>query len=194
MFKIDSLQNVQLLFAYLLPGFLISFIFSRFFTGRTRSLSESVINYLALTTIYYTITYPISGLLFGQGFDPSSPLTVLLFFIIGPIAFGLLLGAINRRDWFHRILRRLGIAMVHPIPSAWDWRFYEYREGTFVLITMDDGSRIGGRLGPKAFASSDPEERDIYLDEIWDFDEDGEWQPLPKRKGPFSYSPRRFAI
>lgn len=183
MFELNSIQDIQLLFAYLLPGFLISFIFSRFFASKTRGITESLVEYLVLTAIYYSLTYPISGLIFGEGFDPKSPYTVLIFFILGPVAFGLVLGALNRRNAFHRLLRRLGITMVHPIPSAWDWRLYDMREGTFVLITLQDDSQVGGRFGPKAFASSDPAERDLYLDDIWHIDEEGEWTELEEKKG-----------
>lgn len=183
MFELNSIQDIQLLFAYLLPGFLIAFVFSRFFAAKPRGLTESLINYLVLTAIYYSLTYPITGLIFGEGFDPKSPYTVLLFFMAGPVAFGLLLGSLNRRNAFHRLLRRIGINMVHPVPSAWDWRFYNMRVGAFVLITLQDDSKVGGRFGPDSFASSDSAERDFYLDEIWHIDEHGEWTALGEKKG-----------
>jgi hypothetical protein len=183
MFELNSIQDIQLLFAYLLPGFLIAFVFSRFFAAKPRGLTESLINYLVLTAIYYSLTYPISGLIFGEGFDPKNPYTVLIFFILGPILFGLLLGTLNRQNAFYRLLQRLGIRMVHPVPSAWDWRFYNIKAGTFVLITLQDGSKVGGRFGLESFASSDSAERDFYLDEIWNIDEDGEWTELEEKKG-----------
>lgn len=57
-------------------------------------------------------------------------------------------------------------------------------EGTWVRARLVDGSRVLGTFNPRSFASSDASLRDIYLEELWEADEDV-WftHPLPTTKG-----------
>jgi hypothetical protein len=40
----------------------------------------------------------------------------------------------------------------------------------FVMVTLSDGSTVGGIYGSHSFASSDPTERDLFLQETYDTD------------------------
>jgi len=82
------------------------------------------------------------------------------------------------------VRRRLGEWLrpgEHPIPSAFQYAF-EDRPACYVMVTLDDGSQIQGlwtkdvsQEGLGAFASSDPEERDIFLPYVYVQNEYGEW-------------------
>jgi hypothetical protein len=43
------------------------------------------------------------------------------------------------------------------------------------LVTLQDGSTVAGRWAYPSFASSDPLERDLYLDYTYNIDDDGVW-------------------
>ena len=43
----------------------------------------------------------------------------------------------------------------------------------FVIVTFDDGSRIGGFFGSDSYVSNYPEQQEIYLQETYVLDEDG---------------------
>ena len=45
----------------------------------------------------------------------------------------------------------------------------------FVIITLQDDSTVYGFYGENSFASSEPDERDIYLEKIYDIDEKNKW-------------------
>lgn len=41
---------------------------------------------------------------------------------------------------------------------------------------MRDTRRVGGRFGERSFASSNPAEAQIYLEEVWRLDEEGRFE------------------
>src|SRR3546814_16510889 len=55
------------------------------------------------------------------------------------------------------------------------WRFSRLAGSNWVLVTMQDGSTVAGLFGGQSFASSDPAERDIYIEQVYDYTADGEW-------------------
>lgn len=74
-------------------------------------------------------------------------------------------------------LTKLRLNPVHPTPSAWDWTFEALGE-QFVLVALRDGTHIGGLMGSDSFVSSDPTERGIYIQQIYDIDETDNWKPM----------------
>lgn len=40
---------------------------------------------------------------------------------------------------------------------------------------MNNGTMFGGFLGANSFISSDPDERDLYIEEIYELDDKDEW-------------------
>ena len=45
----------------------------------------------------------------------------------------------------------------------------------WVLVTLKDGTRFAGFCGPESFISSDPGERDIYIQWVYDIDDENNW-------------------
>ena len=56
-------------------------------------------------------------------------------------------------------------------------------EDGWILITLKDGTRIGGTWDAKATASSDPTERDIFLPRPYRVDTEGNWTETPDSIG-----------
>ena len=45
----------------------------------------------------------------------------------------------------------------------------------YVLVKMNNGTMFGGFLGADSFISSDPNERDLYIEEIFEIDAEDNW-------------------
>ncbi|WP_050044773.1 DUF6338 family protein [Bradyrhizobium sp. LTSP849] len=173
---LKSVESVYLVLAFVVPGMIITFVRAQFFTGRMRSLSESIVAYLAVTVLYYGLAAPVVEYVLSFR-DPGRQkvfawvgLIVLL-----PAAVGLALGILGQNDIFRRLLQFCRINPVHATPAAWDYAFARLRGDHFVMVTLSDGSTVGGIYGGRSFASSDPTERDLFLQEIYDVD-GGSWQ------------------
>ena len=62
------------------------------------------------------------------------------------------------------------------MPTAWDWKFSSM-DSQWVLVTLKDDTRFAGYCGPDSFMSSDPIERDIYVQLVYDIDDENNWIP-----------------
>lgn len=70
-----------------------------------------------------------------------------------------------------------------PYPTAWDF-FFDQRETGFVLVHLTDGKLLGGYWGGNSYASSFPNDGDIYLEAVYSVDEFGRFgNPTPNTRG-----------
>jgi hypothetical protein len=97
---------------------------------------------------------------------------VLLAF---PVICGLVTGCAKRYDWFGRALSKVNIQTIHPVESAWDFAFGRPKE-CLVRVKLKSGEELFGWYGRSSLTSSDAEERDIFLQQVW-IDENGRLSP-----------------
>ena len=165
------LESPFILVGALAPGFIVLFVRSQFLTGRNPPHTEAFFSYLILSTIYYALALPLVELFLSMpqwGYQKLLAWLALTFF--APAIFGLVLGVAVQKDWLRRIIQRFGLHSVHVMPTAWDWKFRKIHN-EWVLITLNDGTQFAGFCGSSSFVSSDPSERDIYIQWIYDIDE-----------------------
>jgi|GEM_PF-4379649 len=73
----------------------------------------------------------------------------------------------RKSGWAHQ---KLGLD--HPTPRGWE--FFLTQAGCFfVLFHLKNGKMVGGFYGPKSYASTYPQEPEIYVQEVWRVDETG---------------------
>ena len=167
------------LIGLIVPGLIALFIRSQFVTGWRPSRRDNVLSYITISIIYYSLVLPLVDLALPEKAEHS--ILVLVWFcvvFIGPAALGLLLGVNIQKDLCRRVFRKCGLNLVHVMPTAWDWRFGTLAGEQWVLVNLTDGTCLAGFLGPDSFASSgDLGERDIYIQETYDIDENDNWVP-----------------
>ena len=78
----------------------------------------------------------------------------------------------------------MNIQIEHTIPSAWDYKFSNQKDGRRITIALNDGTFVRGLFYNKSFASSDGNFRDIYLEESYVLKDDSvEWIKVDKTDG-----------
>jgi Family of unknown function (DUF6338) len=178
-------ENFYLTLFFIVPGIIALFVRSRFITGRTPSTKENLLAFIVLSLIYYSFTI----LFIEKAMSVREPWLLraviwITLILIGPAVFGLILGIAVQKEWIHRIADYFDLNIVHVIPTAWDWRFSKMpRDGLFVMVTLTNGATIAGHFGSKSFASSDTEERDLYIQEEYTVAKDGRWEARPEVVG-----------
>ena len=184
-------ESPYLLLGLIVPGLIALTVRSQFITGQQRHRSEALLPYFVVSAIYYAFVLPLVDLALWREFgsfrhfldpvlwsDPDIWMLTGWFLIVfvGPAAVGLLLGLNIQKNFVRRVLRRGGINLVHTIPTAWDWKFSNLASEQWVLVTLTDGTRFAGFFGSDSFASSsDLGERDLYIQETYDVDENDKW-------------------
>jgi hypothetical protein len=102
----------------------------------------------------------------------------------GSAVFGTLIGINASYGGTRRLRAKFGVYVPHAISTAWDWRFSRFTE-CLVTITLKDGSRVYGWCGEGSFIGSDPQNRDPYIAQVYDIDEDGTWTLKTPGKGVY---------
>ena len=180
MSEVKSLEQLTLVAAFVVPGLIAMFVRAQFLTGRLE-LKDSLLAFFTLSLVWYGISVPFVASFGDQGISPyQRPGSWLLWIVLGPAAFGSLLGINASKGWSRWILARIGVHLVHEVPTAWDKTFAGLT-ACWVLVTLKDGSKVAGWCGTGSFASSDPKERDLYIERMYGLDEHDAWQEIPAR-------------
>lgn len=181
---IDSFDIVFYTAIFVLPGFLINSIID--ILNPTQKKSEGV---LLLKSILYSIIHCAVWswaykLIFKLEEDLPYWYWVILigFTLIAATIFAVLIGIIKQKQLVRNVLLALKIYCPHSIPNSWDYAFARM-EGIWVIVTLTDDSVIYGDFSTKSFASSDPEERDLFIEKTYIPNEKGEWIAADKNEG-----------
>jgi hypothetical protein len=182
-----SPSNFDFFARYFLAGFIIFSVRSRYVLGEKPKATEvvfesvvlSLLNQLAFIVIAPSVGYASSLLpdrlvhvieaIFGGRTSFFIEILVL------PALLGVIFGANLRRGWNSAILRRLAMPIVHPTRRAYDFAFGDNRSESFVIVTYADGTLVYGYFGPNSLAASDGERSDLYLERLYDVQDDGTW-------------------
>jgi len=167
--------NLQAFALYAVPGIVTLYVRAQFTTGRLPKISEGIVAYVIVSLVYLALVIP-----FNPYFSHWSEYRLLgvigpiLFTFVGPALIGLALGLNIRKGWTQRILGKVGINTIHPVDSAWDFRFGSCGR-CWVQVTLKDGTEWAGLFGSGSFASTDSSERDIYIEQVYSVDDEGAW-------------------
>jgi hypothetical protein len=174
--------SLQLFFAFVVPGIIATYVRAQFLTGRIPSAKDNIFEIVVLSTIYYSVfivlIHPLIDTISYRLYRDAAWIALT---IVGPVIFGITLGIAAQRHYFARIAARFDLSLVHVVPTAWDWCFSNLKSGCFVMITLTDERTVVGYYGTKSFSSSDGGERDLYLEEEWDWEAEQGWKERPER-------------
>ena len=163
-------STIGLALMFLVPGFISIKIWDLLVPTERRELSTSSLEVFVYSALNFAF---LGGPLLAVGVAPANAFLGYLLWVVvllvAPILWPVILRSVLRSNW----LKRFGV--VDPTPKPWDYVFGK-GEGYWVILHMKDGRRIGGRYDVKSFASSFPNEEQLYLEEVWDLDQDGRFK------------------
>ena len=175
MTEVKSIEQLSLVLNFLVPGLVALYVRSQFLTGRMQAHKDALLAYFALSVVWWGSSLPLAT--WALGSLPAASDRPGMWFLLtlgGPAVFGALLGVNASKGWTRRLLSRFGLRLIHVMPTAWDWKF-EGMTASWVLVTLKDGTRFAGFCGSESFMSSDPQDRDMYIQRVYDLDSDEKW-------------------
>ena len=175
--------EIELLILFIVPGFVASRAYRLFITEKAKPEFRLLLEWLTGSVLVFGPSLLVVRASFANiDAQPKTAATWLFVELLAlPAVLGAAAGMLMRLDLVAKLLARVGV--IHPTPTAWDYYFGK-REPCYVLITLEDGHRVGGLWHEKSFASSDPDERDIYLEITWQVNSRGEFdKPIQGTKG-----------
>lgn len=183
--QFPNLDNLTLLLTFIVPGFVTCQAIRLFSVPSRDGNNEYLATYITLSAINFVIgglLIPVANSGAFNLFWRFAAWAAYVFLV--PFVTGIVIGTMIQRNFLMWVsgkipLRWLGVRPLSHIPTAWDWKFGSADE-EFVLIVLTDGTRFAGLLGPDSFISSEPAERDLYVQKLFEPDLDGNWQPTEK--------------
>lgn len=183
MTEVKSLDQLSLVLGYIVPGLIILYVRAQFLTGRIGPHKDALLSYFTLSVVYLTVMNAAVLLVTGRP-DPLPTQTPywLPIYLAGALVFGILAGLNSSLGAMRRLLSLCGLHIPHALDSAWDWRFSRFPP-RLMIVTLKDGSRIYGWCGEDSFIGSDPQNRDLYLEQVYEVDEGDNWTIKTPGKG-----------
>ncbi len=150
------------LLTYLLPGFLVAWLFYAFTSHAKPSQSERVIQAL-LFTLLVSALVALERIIFqflGQwhSIRPWDKDAELIASVATALLLGLFVAHLTNRDTLHALLRRFNLSQRSASPNEWCTVFGPRRQ--FVVVHLKDDRRLYG--WPTVWPS-DPEEGHIFI-------------------------------
>ena len=178
----DTLLYIAL---FLVPGFTMNAAYSSLVPQRVLDQQVAILRYLCFSFLNYALWFWLLYDLVEKKYWEEHPVIWIMylffFLVVSPYILGFLAGIVTEKGWIRKLIQRIGLNPVHAVPTAWD---YIMKDGSYVIVTLKDGAIIYGLYSSKSFASSLPEERDLYLEAIYNRDsETGQWIMKDRTKG-----------
>ena len=165
-------QTLSVLIAFLVlvwPGLLAVSTYHLIVPGRAMQWSSSASQGLFFSIFNYIFFFPAVLFVWDLEQMTHSPVQywiyLLLLFVVGPVVLAVLWIWTRRLPWVVRFVQ-------HPDPTPWD-NYFDRREHKFMIIHLNDGHMIGGYFGQGSYASSFPDQGDLYLSALYELDEEG---------------------
>lgn len=179
---LSSSDALYIAIGFVVPGYIFVWIRSIFLTRRPLKPNEQIVAYVAISCVNIVLCSPLIIYIMGNAELKSRPLETGLLWIVTlmiiPTVGGVLFGIAAQREWLHRALQFLRLRPVHVIPTAWEWQFSRIDGSSWVIVTLKDGSTVFGLFGSTSFASSEPTERDIFIESVYSAADDGKWTSM----------------
>lgn len=174
----ENQETLGLFLFLFIPGFVSLKVHDLLIPGKPRIPSGAIQDAIAYGAINLGVSFWIVDAILSA--DLPRYLWYLCWFsvlVVLPTTWPLIAMWIRRRQLIRRFVH-------DPQPEVWDCIFRQ-RKCYWVIAHLKD-RRIGGVMADKSFASSAPSNIEIYLEEVWRLDDDGNFvDKVPRSAGVF---------
>ena len=162
-----SIDKLVLFLFFFVPGFISLKFYELIFANEKVDFSKSLYEAIGIScinfSIFFWLIYYINRPIFVESHPFYYYLITLFIIFITPFILTWLLSKILKSKIF-------GQFFISPEKVPWDWHFSK-REAFWILVTLKDGKRIGGKFGKDSTASTFPRSKEIYIQDVWKLDE-----------------------
>ncbi len=164
-----STDKLVLFLIFFVPGFISMKVYDLMIPGSPREASKSLLDAVSYSTLNFAVLFWLIALIQTNDFYHRHfvlyALAVVAIMVVVPACWPFVY--LKLASW-GPITRHL----TNPIQKPWDYVFGK-RIPYWIIVHLKNGVRIGGRFGAKSYASSNPANEQIYLEEVWTLDQEG---------------------
>ncbi len=162
-------DKLILFVAFVIPGFISIKIYELLIPSQDKDSSKQMLDAITYSCVNYGILFiPIAWIESSDVYQNHSIIYKLFYFFtlfIFPIIWVVFWKKIRSWEVFQN-------SAPHPTRKPWDYVFSK-RKWHWVIITLTNGEKIGGKYANNSFSSSAPAKEQVYLEEAWVLNNDG---------------------
>ncbi len=167
----EVFKDFYLFLIFFIPGFISLKIYDLIVPTEQRYFSKSLYEIFAYSSLNFAALSWLIYLIVHFKANENHPfwygVALIFIMLICPAIWPFFLVKLSSCKCIAKLI-------VHPIKKPWDYIFGK-KEPYWIIITLKDGRKIGGKYDNKSFSSSYPAEEQIYLEEVWQLNEDGKF-------------------
>lgn len=168
----DTSDKILLFLFFVLPGLVAIQVYSLKFPPAKRELSSATfeaILYSAINLIlWFWWVHPLSTTKWEKLNPVEITFALFIICLISPYLLAMIWHELRTESMHYRM------GYDHPIPRGWDF-FIRNNNHFFVLFHLKNGKMVGGYFGSRSFASTFPQEPEIYCEKVCRVDDRGEF-------------------
>jgi hypothetical protein len=167
-----SIEKLLLFLFAVVPGFIAIQVYSLKCPPAKREWGNSLIEVTTYSLINLTIWWWWVARIVTTPFAQIDPLTLTAAMVIVCLLSPVLLAL--GWYWLRTRLLHHKLGMDHPTPRGWD-HFVKNNHHFCALFHLKNGKMVGGYFGARSYAATFPQEPEIYVEQVWRVNEDGEF-------------------
>lgn len=164
-----SADKLVLFIAFVVPGFVSLKTYALLSPSGSRQAATEIVDAVSFSSINYAL---LSWSIFSihvHEVRTNAPTLYAIFWVfvllIAPMAWACLFFKLRHTQFFQK-------SLPHPTAKLWDYLFAQ-RKPYWVVVTLKEGKKIAGRYDSKSFASSNPAQEQLYLEQAWHLSDTG---------------------
>lgn len=182
----EILCTVLLSIAFIVPGFIITSIKNSIIANKDKEYSVKLIDFFVYSFFnLFLWAIPLYAMYTNLEFFKEHYIIcwilLLLIIFVSPVVISLVIIIINKKEVIRNIFSGFGINTIEPEPSAWDFKFSNMKS-EWVIVTLKDDKIISGFMGSDSCASSNENNRDLYINEVYLIN-NGKWEKVKNTDG-----------
>ena len=181
---IDSLEVVFYTCIFLLPGFIVKSVMDTLVPPPKHNDSKYFFSCLLYSIVNCAI-WSWAYLLLNKISEEHPTIywiSLLAITVVGATLLAIFIGVVKQQGFIERLLAKIKVNKIHPVPTAWDY-YFSKQEESWIIVTLKNGKTIYGKFSEHSFASSDAEERDLYIEKTYNIKKDMTWVEDDKSNG-----------
>lgn len=167
--NIWELDKLFLFIAFVIPGFISIKAFELFFPSELTESSKKIVDAITYSCINYALLLLPIYWVESSCLSRIHPSLYIMFYVavlfLAPLLWACIWKKLRESEFFQK-------NAPHPTQKPWDYVFSQ-RELYWVIVYLNDGTKIAGKYGTNSFSSSSPSHEQIYLEESWELNKDG---------------------
>jgi len=167
--EILEINKIVLFIIFFIPGFISMKVYHLMIASEAINFSESIGEVIAFSSINYAALSWL--IILVDKFDLLNKhftlfiLSVIFIIFIAPIFWTIIFVWLSKS-------KKLRKYILSPIKNPWDY-YFEKKKSCWVIVNLKNGEKIGGVYSDNSFSSAYPHKEQIYLEELWDIDTNG---------------------